>query len=106
VFVRASVADVMEGRVTSSVPEIAEQQRDELPTLAVDRLDRFAGAFRFGVFARGEWVADVIYARREPDGTWEGAQSGHSPSFSSARVTSPSPRSMASVSLSRIGRFR
>jgi len=68
----------MEGRATAAPEQIVESSRDDpLPVLAVDRLGEFGAAFRFAVFARGEWYADAIYARRW-DGGWEEMGSGGS----------------------------
>src|SRR5688572_13587762 len=67
----------MEGRATTSAPELVEQSSEELPVLAVDRWGSFAAAFRFAVFTGGEWYADALYARLT-DGRWDELGSGGS----------------------------
>lgn len=75
---RPSLADEVEGRVTLSEEQIVEGTRaDLLPVLATDRVGGFGAAFRFGLFARGEWYADAVYARFRHD-QWEEMGSGGS----------------------------
>jgi hypothetical protein len=67
---------MMEGRATLLPSQIEADDDTELSVLATDRVGSYGAAFRFGVGTRGDWVADVVYARSGPGGHWDDLGSG------------------------------